>query len=218
MSTVSVFAALAESRILPVAVVEDRRVATPLAAALLDGGLRLAEVTLRTPVAVEVIRDLVDAGGLLVGAGTVVRPAQVQQVVDAGACFVVTPGFSPGVVRECQALGVPVIPGIATPTELQMALDAGLDTVKFFPAVAAGGVPMIKAMAAPYADVRFVPTGGITSANAAEFLGVPQVLAVGGSWMVAADLLAQPPFERITSLCAEAAALAGTAGPAGDAA
>lgn len=215
MSTVSVFTALAESRILPVAVVDDRRVATPLALALLDGGLRLAEVTLRTPAALDVIRDMVDAGGLLVGAGTVVRPAQVEQVVDAGARFVVTPGFSPGVVRECQALGVPVIPGIATPTELQMALEAGLDTVKFFPAVAAGGVPMIRAMAAPYADVRFVPTGGITSANAAEFLAVPQVLAVGGSWMVAPDLLAQPPFERITSLCAEAAALAR---PTGDAA
>jgi 2-dehydro-3-deoxyphosphogluconate aldolase / (4S)-4-hydroxy-2-oxoglutarate aldolase len=127
---------------------------------------------------------------------------------------VVTPGFSPAVVRECQALGVPVIPGIATPTELQMALEAGLDTVKFFPAVAAGGVPMIKAIAAPYPDVRFVPTGGITSANAAEFLAVPQVLAVGGSWMVASDLLAQPPFERITSLCAEAAALARQTGDA----
>jgi 2-dehydro-3-deoxyphosphogluconate aldolase/(4S)-4-hydroxy-2-oxoglutarate aldolase len=214
VSTVSVLAVLAESRILPVVVVEDRRVATPLAVALLDGGLRLAEVTLRTPAALEVIRDMVDAGGLLVGAGTVVRPAQVEQVVDAGARFVVTPGFSPAVVRECQALGVPVIPGIATPTELQMALEAGLDTVKFFPAVAAGGVPMIKAMAAPYPDVRFVPTGGITSANAAEFLAVPQVLAVGGSWMVASDLLAQPPFERITSLCAEAAVLARQTGDA----
>jgi 2-dehydro-3-deoxyphosphogluconate aldolase / (4S)-4-hydroxy-2-oxoglutarate aldolase len=214
VSTVSVLAVLAESRILPVAVVEDRRVATPLAVALLDGGLRLAEVTLRTPAALDVIRDMVDAGGLLVGAGTVVRPAQVEQVVDAGARFVVTPGFSPAVVRECQALGVPVIPGIATPTELQMALEAGLDTVKFFPAVAAGGVPMIKAIAAPYPDVRFVPTGGITSANAAEFLVVPQVLAVGGSWMVASDLLAQPPFERITSLCAEAAALARQTGDA----
>ena len=218
MSTVSVFAALAESRILPVAVVDDRRAATPLAVALLDGGLRVAEVTLRTAVALEVIRDMVDADGLLVGAGTVVRPAQVEQVVEAGARFVVTPGFSASVVRECQSLGMPVIPGIATPTELQMALEAGLDTVKFFPAVAAGGVPMIKAMAGPYPDVRFVPTGGITSANAADFLAVPQVLAVGGSWMVAADLLARQPFERISALCAEAATLAGTARPGSGAA
>ena len=204
----SVFSALAESRVLPVAVVHDRGTAIPLAAALGEGGLRMAEVTLRTAAASEVIRDMVDAGGLLIGAGTVIRPAQVQEVCDAGARFVVTPGFSAGVVRECQALGVPVVPGIATPTELQMALDAGVDTVKFFPAVAAGGLPMIKAMAAPYPDVRFVPTGGITSANVASFLAVPEVLAVGGSWMVAADLLAQRRFDRITALSAEAVALA----------
>jgi 2-dehydro-3-deoxyphosphogluconate aldolase/(4S)-4-hydroxy-2-oxoglutarate aldolase len=211
VSDVSVFAALSQSRVLPVAVVDDRRSAGPLAASLLEGGLRVAEVTLRTAVATEVIRDMADAGGLLVGAGTVVRPEQVQLVVDAGACFVVTPGFSAAVVRECQTLGVPVIPGIATPTELQMALDAGVDTVKFFPAVAAGGVPMIRAMSAPYRDARFVPTGGITAANAGSFLAVPEVLAVGGSWMVASDLLAEGHFGRVTALCAEAAALAGTA-------
>jgi 2-dehydro-3-deoxyphosphogluconate aldolase/(4S)-4-hydroxy-2-oxoglutarate aldolase len=207
---VSVFAALSQSRILPVAVVDDRRAAFPLAVSLFEGGLRVAEVTLRTPAACGVIRDMVDACELLVGAGTVVRPAQVQHAVDAGARFVVTPGFSASVVRECRALSVPVIPGITTPTELQMALEAGVDTVKFFPAVAAGGVPMIKAMAAPYPDVRFLPTGGVTSDNAASFLAVPEVLAVGGSWMVAADLLAERAFGRITALCAEAAALAGT--------
>lgn len=209
--TMSVLAALAQSGVLPVAVVHDRGAAVPLATALVDGGLRVAEVTLRTPAAAEVIRDMVDAGGLLVGAGTVVRPAQVQDVCDAGARFVVTPGFSAAVVRECHRLGVPVIPGIATPTELQMALDAGVDTVKFFPAAAAGGVPMIKAMAAPYPGVRFVPTGGITATNAASFLAVPEVLAVGGSWMVAADLLEQRRFDGVTALCAEAAALAGAA-------
>jgi 2-dehydro-3-deoxyphosphogluconate aldolase / (4S)-4-hydroxy-2-oxoglutarate aldolase len=211
-ATMSVFAALNESRVLPVAVVRDRAAAVPLAAALVDGGLRVAEVTLRTPVAAEVIRDMVDAGGLLVGAGTVVQPAQVQEVCDAGARFVVTPGFSAAVVRECLALGVPVVPGIATPTELQMALDSGVDTVKFFPAVAAGGVSMIKAMAAPYPDVRFVPTGGITPDNAASFLAVPEVLAVGGSWMVAPDLLGDSRFDEVTALCAEAVALAAAAG------
>jgi 2-dehydro-3-deoxyphosphogluconate aldolase/(4S)-4-hydroxy-2-oxoglutarate aldolase len=205
----SVFSVLAASGVLPVAVVEDRRAALPLAAALLEGGLRVAEVTLRTPAAAGVIRDLADAGPLLVGAGTVVRAEQVEQVVRAGARFVVTPGFSASVVRECQLLGVPVIPGIATPTELQAALDAGVDTVKFFPAVAAGGVPMIKAMAAPYPLARFVPTGGITAADAATFLAVPEVLAVGGSWMVAPDLLAERRFDRIVALCAEAAGLAG---------
>lgn len=210
----TLFDVLAQSRVLPVAVVEDRQWAGPLAAALLEGGLPVAEVTLRTAVATEVIRDLAGAGGLLVGAGTVVRPEQVERVVEAGACFVVTPGFSLGVVRECQALGLPVIPGIATPTELQMALDAGVDTVKFFPAVAAGGVPMIKAMAAPYRGVRFVPTGGVTAANAGSFLALPEVLAVGGSWMVASDLLAEGRFDRIAGLCAEAAALAGTPGAA----
>ena len=207
MTGESVFSTMAASRIVPVAVVDRRDTAKPLADAILAGGLEIVEVTLRTAAAGDVIRDMAAVGDLLVGAGTVVRPAQVQDVVDAGARFVVTPGFSAAVVRECQRLGIPVIPGIATPTELQMALDAGVDTVKFFPAVPAGGVPMIKAMAAPYSDVRFVPTGGITAANAASFLALPQVLAVGGSWMITTDLLAQDRFDEVTRLCAEAAGL-----------
>jgi 2-dehydro-3-deoxyphosphogluconate aldolase/(4S)-4-hydroxy-2-oxoglutarate aldolase len=207
VSRVSVFASVAQSRIVPVAVVEDPDTAKPLADAIVAGGLRVVEVTLRTAAATDVLAQMTAVDDLLVGAGTVVRPGQVEDVVDAGARFVVTPGFSAPVVRECQALGVPVIPGIATPTELQMALDAGVDTVKFFPAAAAGGVPMIKAMTAPYPDVRFMPTGGITAENAASFLAVPQVLAVGGSWMVAADLLAQERFDEVTRLCSEAASL-----------
>ena len=135
------------------------------------------------------------------GAGTVVRPAQVQHAVDAGARFVVTPGFSAGVVSECRALGVPVVPGITTPTELQMALEAGVDTVKFFPAVAAGGVPMIRAMAAPYPDVRFFPPAASPPSNAASYLRRPEVAGGGRSWMVTADLLAEGDFGRSHALC-----------------
>ncbi|HZN70221.1 MAG TPA: bifunctional 4-hydroxy-2-oxoglutarate aldolase/2-dehydro-3-deoxy-phosphogluconate aldolase, partial [Micromonosporaceae bacterium] len=143
---------------------------------------------------------------LHVGAGTALTADQVDRAVEAGARFVVTPGFGPAVVRRCQELGVPVFPGIATATEIQMALDAGLDTVKFFPAEQLGGVGMVKALSAPFRTVRFIPTGGVDTGNLADYLAVASVLAVGGTWMVAPDLLAAGDWAEVTRRCVAAVA------------
>jgi 2-dehydro-3-deoxyphosphogluconate aldolase/(4S)-4-hydroxy-2-oxoglutarate aldolase len=207
VNTVSVLERIGNCGILPVAVVESAADAPALAGAVSRGGLDVIEVTLRTRAAAAAIRAMVDTGAALVGAGTVRTPAQVQAAAEAGAAFVVTPGLSGSVVRECALLGVPVVPGIATPTELMTALDAGLNTVKFFPALAAGGTAMLRSMAGPFADARFVPTGGITPENADAFLSLPQVLAVGGSWMVTADLVSEGRFDEICELSKSAAAL-----------
>lgn len=206
MTTFALADALAKFRLVPVVVLDDARDAEALAQALIVGGLPIAEVALRTPAALESIAVMAREPGLLVGAGTVVRPDDVAKVVDAGARFVVSPGFSSAVVRECQRLEVPVLPGIATATELQMALDAGVDTVKFFPASAAGGPAMVKALAAPFSEARFVPTGGIDSASLASYLAIPSVLAVGGSWMVARKLIADLDFAMVTALTEQACA------------
>ncbi|KAB1140425.1 bifunctional 4-hydroxy-2-oxoglutarate aldolase/2-dehydro-3-deoxy-phosphogluconate aldolase [Micromonospora sp. AMSO12t] len=200
----AVVATVGAARILPVVVLDDARDAAPLAEALVRGGLPCAEVTFRTDAAAESIRVMSERGDLLVGAGTVLTPAQVDRAVEAGARFVVTPGFSPAVVRRCQEAGVPVFPGVATGTEIQMALDAGLDTVKFFPAEQLGGVAMIKALAAPYRSVRFVPTGGVNTANLADYLALPAVLAVGGTWMVAPDLIAAGRWDEVAARTAAA--------------
>ncbi|MFC0097850.1 bifunctional 4-hydroxy-2-oxoglutarate aldolase/2-dehydro-3-deoxy-phosphogluconate aldolase [Micromonospora marina] len=199
---------VAGDRLLPVVVLDDVEAAPPLGAALKAGGLRTVEVTLRTRTAVAAIRALADHTDLVVGAGTVTTVDQVEQVIDAGARFVVCPGFSAAVVRRCQEHGVPVIPGVATPTEIQTALDAGLSVLKFFPAEQLGGLPMLKALAAPYPGLRFVPTGGITTANLRGYLDHPSVLAVGGTWMVAAGLLAAGRWDDVTTLTAAALAAA----------
>jgi 2-dehydro-3-deoxyphosphogluconate aldolase/(4S)-4-hydroxy-2-oxoglutarate aldolase len=189
---------IAAGRLLPVVVLRDVAGALPLADALLDGGLRAIEVTFRTPAAVGAIRAVADK--LLVGAGTVLTVDQVDQAVDAGARFIVTPGFGPAVVRRCQEVGVPVFPGVATATEIQMALDAGLTTVKFFPAEQLGGAPMIKALSAPFPMVRFIPTGGINADNLDDYQALPAVLAVGGTWMVAPHLLEDGNWGEVTRL------------------
>jgi 2-dehydro-3-deoxyphosphogluconate aldolase/(4S)-4-hydroxy-2-oxoglutarate aldolase len=176
------------ARIVPVVVLADPAGAEPLASALVAGGLHCVEVTFRTESAAEVIQTV----------------AQVERAAEAGARFVVSPGFGPPVVRRCQELGVPVFPGIATATEIQMALDAGLDTVKFFPAEQLGGVAMVKALAAPFRAVRFIPTGGVNTGNLADYLAVPSVLAVGGTWMVAPDLLAAGDWAEVTRRSAAA--------------
>lgn len=196
------------ARLLPVVVIDDEQTAVPLAAALKRGGLCCAEITLRTPAAEAAIRAIAADPGLIVGAGTVLNAGQAARVIDAGARFIVTPGFSLEVVRHCQARSVPVFPGIATATELMTALDAGIETVKFFPAEQLGGVAMLKALAAPFATMKFIPTGGISITNLASYLGQPAVRAVGGSWMVAADLLRTGDFGEITRRTAEAVALA----------
>jgi len=196
--------ALAADRVLPVVVLSDAGQAAPLGEALLAGGLRGAEITFRTDAAEAAIRALSGKTDLLVGAGTVLSADQVDRAVDAGARFVVTPGFGPAVVKRCQERGVPVFPGVATATEIQMALDAGLDVVKFFPAEQLGGAPMVKALAAPFRSVRFIPTGGVTTANLPAYLSLPAVLAVGGTWMVAPDLLAAGDWDEVTRRAAAA--------------
>jgi 2-dehydro-3-deoxyphosphogluconate aldolase/(4S)-4-hydroxy-2-oxoglutarate aldolase len=189
---------IAQTRILPVVVLDDAAKAEPLRAALVNGGLRCAEITFRTGAAAESIKIMAADPDMLVGAGTVLTPEQVDRAVEAGARFVVSPGFGPNVVRRCQELGVPVFPGIATATEIQMALEVGVTTVKFFPAEQLGGVAMVKALAAPFRDVRFIPTGGVTTANLSGYLAEPAVLAVGGTWMVASGLLAAGDWAEVT--------------------
>ncbi|WP_241825635.1 bifunctional 4-hydroxy-2-oxoglutarate aldolase/2-dehydro-3-deoxy-phosphogluconate aldolase [Micromonospora sp. CB01531] len=200
--------AIAAGRILPVVVLHGARAADPLGAALIAGGIRSAEVTFRTDAAADAIRALSGNPDLLVGAGTVLTREQVDRAIEAGARFVVSPGFSPAVVHHCQALGIPVFPGVASATEIQMALDAGLDTVKFFPAEQLGGVSMIKALAAPFRSVRFIPTGGVNPANLRDYLTQPAVLAVGGTWIVAPDLISTGRWDEITNLTAAAVSAA----------
>jgi 2-dehydro-3-deoxyphosphogluconate aldolase/(4S)-4-hydroxy-2-oxoglutarate aldolase len=200
-------AVLGGHRVVPVVVLDDPGRADALGAALVEGGLPVAEATFRTPGAAAVLRRLAERDDLVVGAGTVLTERQVDEAVEAGARFVVSPGLSPAVVRRCLAAGVPVVPGVATPSEIMLALDLGLDTVKFFPAEANGGLATIKALAAAFPQVRFVPTGGITVDSAPAYLAHPSVAAVGGSWMVAPDLLAAGRWDEVAARCAGATAL-----------
>ena len=171
-------------RLIPVVALERAADAEPLADALCAGGLPCAEVTLRTEAALDSLRALAGREELLLGAGTVHSAEQAAAAVDAGAQFVVTPGFNPRTVKWCQENQVPVFPGIATPTDLELALEHGVETVKFFPAETLGGVNTLKAFSGPYGQMRFIPTGGIHAGNLADYLALPSVLACGGSWMV----------------------------------
>ena len=195
---------LAGARLLPVLTVPSTATAGPLAEALAAGGARCAEVTFRTPDAEQVLKTMAAHGGLTVGAGTVLTPEQAERAVAAGARFLVSPGFDDEVVAKCRELGVPVVPGIATATELMRALKAGLDTVKLFPAEPLGGLRTLRALAAPFPGVRFVPTGGIDAYRMAAYLADPAVLAVGGSWMATADHLRRGDYEEIRRLTADA--------------
>lgn len=196
-------AVIEAARILPVLTVEDAGSAADLGRALLAGGLPVAEVTFRTPAAAAALREMAAVPGLCVGAGTVVREEQVDEAVAAGARFVVEPGLSPGVVHRARELGVPVIPGVATPTELISALDLGADVVKLFPAAQLGGPAAVAALAAPFPGVRFVPTGGVTREQAGDYLAHPSVVAVGGSWMVPKDLVREARWDEVTRLVRE---------------
>ena len=204
---------LARLRVLPVVVIDDAGAADGLGDALVAGGLPLAEVTLRTPDALEAVEEMARRPGLAVGVGSVVRPAQVGRAAEAGATFIVTPGLSRAVVAEARACGLPVVPGIATPTELLAAMDDGVTTVKFFPAEQAGGVAALRAFAGPFPHARFVPTGGLNPGNFLAYLQLPSVLAVGGSWMVPRSAIASQDFERITALAAQARQAAGDVTP-----
>ncbi|WP_136518055.1 bifunctional 4-hydroxy-2-oxoglutarate aldolase/2-dehydro-3-deoxy-phosphogluconate aldolase [Cellulomonas telluris] len=199
---------LAAHRLVPVVVLDDAKDADGLGAALVGGGLPVAEVTFRTAAAADAIRALRDRGDVLVGAGTVLTPQQVDAAVAAGASYVVSPGTSRAVVERCHEHGVLALPGAVTATEVQAALELGVTTVKFFPAGTSGGAKAIAALAAPFGDLRFVPTGGIGPANLEEFLALPSVAAVGGSWMVPRDLVRAGDLEAVRGLVADAVALA----------
>ena len=197
---------IGEVGIIPVAVLDDAKDAEPLAKALIDGGLPCVEVTFRTDAAEESIRRITQKyPDLFVGAGTVLTKDQVDRAMGAGAKFIVTPGFNPAVVQHCIDRGITVCPGVCTPTEIEMALEKGIDTVKFFPAEASGGLSFIKAVAAPYTTLKFMPTGGISAKNVRDYLAYDRIHACGGSWMVKGDLIRSGNFDKITELAREAA-------------
>lgn len=197
---------LEKIKLIPVAVLDNAADAEPVARALRDGGLPCAEVTFRTDAAAESIRSMRAAfPDMPVGAGTVLTVEQAERAAEAGAQFIVSPGFNPKVVQFCLDRKLPVIPGVSSPTEIEAALAYGLTVLKFFPAEAIGGLPMIKALSAPYRSVRFIPTGGINEQNMLQYLKHPAILACGGSWMLPKDVIAAKDFRRITALAAAAA-------------
>ena len=195
--------------VVPVVVLNDADDAIPLADALIKGGLPCAEVTFRTDAAEESIRRIFESfPDMLVGAGTVLTTEQVERAHKAGAKFIVSPGFDPEIIDCCISIGLPVLPGCITPSEIAQAVKRGLKVVKFFPAEQSGGVAMIKAMAAPYSMVKFMPTGGISTKNLADYLSCDKILCCGGSWMVKEDLIKSGSFDKITDMTKEATALA----------
>lgn len=199
-------AKLREIKVVPVIALERAEDAVPLGEALVKGGLPVAEITFRSDAAEEAIRRLRGENpDILLAAGTVLTPAQVKQASDAGADFIVSPGLNPNVVRACQDLGLPITPGVNNPMAIEAALELGVDTVKFFPAEASGGVAMLKALLAPYFMLNVMPTGGVNLHNLTEYLAIKQVIACGGSWMVAKTLLDKQDWAEVERLSREAA-------------
>ncbi len=202
-----VFEKALHMKIIPVVAIHEADQADALADALLEGGLPCAEITFRTQAAQAAIRRMAKRGDILVGAGTVLTIDQVKQAVDAGATFIVAPGFNPKVVSYCLEQKIPMAPGVATPTDIEAALDLGLNILKYFPAEAFGGLSTLKAISAPYTDVKFIPTGGINAENVGAYLAHPKVVACGGSWMVKSAFITDGQFDKITQLVREAVAL-----------
>ena len=199
---------LGEAGLVPVIKLENADKAVPLAETLAEAGLPVAEVTFRTDAAEASIRAMAkNVPSVLVGAGTVLTVDNAKAALDAGAAFIVTPGFNQRVVEFCLAKGVPITPGINNPTGIESALDLGITTVKFFPAEASGGIPMIKALSAPYGMVRFIPTGGISKDNLADYLKLPSIHACGGSWIVPSKAIGEGDFATVKSLITEAVAI-----------
>lgn len=198
-----------EIGIVPVVVLNDAKDAEPLAEALVAGGLNCAEVTFRTDAAEESIKRIVAKyPDMLVGAGTVLTKEQADRAIAAGAKFIVAPGLNPEIVKYVQSKGVPMLPGVVTPSEIEQAMSLGLKTVKFFPAEPSGGLKMIQAMAAAYVGMTFMPTGGINASNVRDYLAdTKHILACGGSWMVKGDLIKAGEFDKIREMTAEAAAI-----------
>lgn len=191
--------------IVPVVALDDAKDAKPLAKALCDGGLPCAEVTFRTSAAEEAIKCMTENfPKMLVGAGTVLTVEQVDKALNAGAKFIVSPGLNPNIVRYCLEKNVPVVPGCSNPSDVEMAIELGLNVVKFFPAEQAGGINMIKSMSAPYTGIRFMPTGGVNATNLKSYLDFSKIVACGGTWMVKKDLIKAGEFDKITELTKEA--------------
>lgn len=200
-----IYQKLYEIGIIPVIKIEDPNNAVPLAKALIDGGLPAAEITFRTACAAEAIKNITTAyPDMIVGAGTVLTPAQVDAAVEAGASFIVSPGLNPKTVAYCVEKNIPVIPGCSSPSDIEAAIELGLDTVKFFPAEAAGGLPMLKAMSAPYGNIKFMPTGGLNEDNILSYLKFNKILCCGGSFMVKDDLVKAGEFDKIEELTRKA--------------
>ncbi|MFN8899660.1 MAG: bifunctional 4-hydroxy-2-oxoglutarate aldolase/2-dehydro-3-deoxy-phosphogluconate aldolase [Pseudomonadota bacterium] len=194
--------------VIPVIVVEDAAHALPLARALVAGGVRVLEVTLRTPAALAAVEAIARAvPEAVVGAGPLRTPADARAAAAAGARFAVSPGYSPALAAACRDAGLPLLPGVATASEVMAAAADGMSFLKLFPATAVGGLPLIKALAGPFADVAFCPTGGITPDNAPQFLAQPNVAVVGGSWLTPADALRAGDWARVTALARAAGAL-----------
>jgi 2-dehydro-3-deoxyphosphogluconate aldolase / (4S)-4-hydroxy-2-oxoglutarate aldolase len=205
------FEAATAKRIVPVAVVQSREEGVPLAEALLAGGLNVLEITFRTPASAAALRDVVrQVPGMIMGAGTLLTCDQVHEAKDSGAAFGVAPGSNPAILDEADRLGLPFMPGVMTPTEVELAIARGYRTLKFFPSNIAGGVAMLKALTGPYiaTGARFVALGGVTPANMREFLDLPIVAAVGGSWLVDPKLIAVKDWKSITARTQEALAIA----------
>ncbi len=191
--------------IVPVVKLDNIEDAIPLAKALTEGGLPCAEITFRTDAAEEAIRIIAsEFPDMLVGAGTVLTTEQVDRAVNAGAKFIVSPGLNPRIVRYCVEKGIPITPGCSNPSDVEQAIELGLEVVKFFPAEAAGGLNMIKAMAAPYHKMKFMPTGGITEKNLLSYLDFPKIIACGGSWMVSEALIENKEFDKIKEITKDA--------------
>lgn len=196
--------------VIPVIVIDRLEDAVPMARALVEGGVRVLEVTLRTPAGLPAISAIAKSvPGAIVGAGTVRSAADVHAVHEAGGRFIVSPGYTSQIGMACQSIGIPLLPGVSTATEAMFAFDEGFSFLKLFPATAVGGIPLLKALAGPLADISFCPTGGITPETAPQFLALPNVKVVGGSWLTPADAMKNGDWARITALAKAASALRG---------
>ncbi|MDX8129359.1 bifunctional 4-hydroxy-2-oxoglutarate aldolase/2-dehydro-3-deoxy-phosphogluconate aldolase [Methylomonas sp. OY6] len=206
--TVSIKEVMTTSPVMPVMVINQLEQAVPLARALVEGGLKVLEITLRTPVALDAIRRIkAEVPGAIVGAGTIINTQTLKNAIDAGAEFIVSPGVTDSLLDAALASGVPILPGVITPSEVMRLMDRGITAMKFFPAEAAGGIPMLKSIGGPLPQVTFCPTGGVNPKNAVEYLALSNVACVGGSWMAPSELVDAGDWAEITRRAAEASAL-----------
>lgn len=206
--SISIKEVMTTSPVMPVMVINKLEHAVPLARALVAGGLKVLEITLRTPVALDAIRLIkAEVAGAIVGAGTIINTATLDQALQAGAEFIVSPGVTDSLLSAALASGVPILPGVVTPSEVMHLMDRGITAMKFFPAEAAGGIPMLKSIGGPLPQVTFCPTGGVTPKNAPDYLALSNVACVGGSWMAPVELVDACDWVEITRRATEATAL-----------